>query len=101
LLPLLSLQALQARFIEHIKARKTVALDELAAEFGMKTQEAIQRLQMLEEQGRLTGVMDDRGKVGGRRGAGSDRGDREAMRTCWICGCLAGRLTVCRCVMSG
>ncbi|GAB4817445.1 hypothetical protein N2152v2_004491 [Parachlorella kessleri] len=55
-------EALETRFVQHIKARKTVALDELAAEFGMKTQEAIQRLQTLEEQGRLTGVMDDRGK---------------------------------------
>lgn len=33
-----SLQSLQARFIDYIKARKTVALDELAAEFGMRTQ---------------------------------------------------------------
>ncbi len=67
MLPLLHVQALETRFVQHIKARKTVALDELAAEFGMKTQEAIQRLQTLEEQGRLTGVMDDRGKVGRRR----------------------------------
>jgi hypothetical protein len=58
-----TVQALTARFLEHVKARKTVALDELAAEFGLKTQDAIARLQALEADGRLTGVMDDRGKV--------------------------------------
>ena len=41
-----------------------MGLDELAAEFGMRTQEAIKRVQALEAEGALTGVMDDRGKVG-------------------------------------
>lgn len=54
------------RFIEHVKQRKTVALDELAAEFGMKAADAVARLQALEAEGRITGVMDDRGKVGSR-----------------------------------
>ena len=62
--PLCLLQALQARFIDYIRGRKTVGLDELAAEFGMRTQEAIKRVQALEAEGALTGVMDDRGKVG-------------------------------------
>jgi hypothetical protein len=37
-------------------------LEELAAEFGLRTQEAINRLQALEQMGRVTGVFDDRGK---------------------------------------
>ena len=56
------LQALEARFVDYIRRRKTVALDELAAEFGMRTQEVIARVQGLEAAGDLTGVMDDRGK---------------------------------------
>lgn len=39
-----------------------VVLEELAAEFGLRTQEAIMRVQALEGMGRLTGVMDERGK---------------------------------------
>ena len=62
-------QALQARFVAYVKVRKTVALDELAAEFGLRTQEVIQRVQALEREGDLTGVMDDRGKV--RLGGGA------------------------------
>jgi predicted ArsR family transcriptional regulator len=58
-------KALEARFVDYIKRRKTVALDELAAEFGMRTQAAIKRVQELEECGSITGVMDDRGKVRG------------------------------------
>jgi DDRGK domain len=41
-----------------------VLLDELAAEFGLRTQDVISRIQGLEAMGRLTGIMDDRGKVG-------------------------------------
>ena len=59
----LLLQALLAEFEAYIKQHKTVALDELAAEFGLRTQDAITRVQELEASGRLTGVMDDRGKV--------------------------------------
>ena len=68
-------QALQARFVAYVKVRKTVALDELAAEFGLRTQEVIQRVQALEREGDLTGVMDDRGKVrlGGGRAAAGER----------------------------
>ena len=56
-------QALQSRFVDYIQRRKTVALDELAAEFGMRTAEVIKRVQQLEADGGLTGVMDDRGKA--------------------------------------
>ena len=59
----LLLQVLLAEFEAYIKQHKTVALDELAAEFGLRTQDAITRVQELEASGRLTGVMDDRGKV--------------------------------------
>ena len=56
-------QGLLAQFVEYIKDRKTVVLDEVAAEFGLRTQDVINRIQSLESIGRLTGVMDDRGKV--------------------------------------
>ncbi|XP_064382966.1 DDRGK domain-containing protein 1-like [Halichondria panicea] len=49
-------------FIEHIQRNKIVYLEDLAAEFGLKTQEAIDRIQSLQEGGELTGVIDDRGK---------------------------------------
>jgi len=49
--------------VDYIKDRKTVMLDEVAAEFGLRTQDVINRIQSLEAIGRLTGVMDDRGKV--------------------------------------
>jgi hypothetical protein len=55
-------QGLLAAFVEHVKARKLVVLEELAAEFGLRTAEAVSRVQALESMGRLTGVMDDRGK---------------------------------------
>ncbi len=71
LAPLPPAQALQARFVDYVKARKTVGLDELAAEFRMKTAEVVKRVQALEAEGAITGIMDDRGKVGARwRGVG-------------------------------
>eukprot|EP00210_Caulerpa_lentillifera_P005488 g5248.t1 len=55
-------QDLMKQFVDTIKSRKIVVLEELAAEFEIRTQEVIQRIQELETQKRLTGVMDDRGK---------------------------------------
>ncbi|KAL4427932.1 hypothetical protein ABPG75_002021 [Micractinium tetrahymenae] len=55
-------EAQAARFVDYIRSRKTAALEELAAEFGMRTQEVISKVQSLEAEGALTGVMDDRGK---------------------------------------
>lgn len=55
-------EVLMARMVDHLKARKTVPVDELAAEFGLKTVDAVAKLQALEAEGRITGVMDDRGK---------------------------------------
>ncbi|VFQ58617.1 unnamed protein product [Cuscuta campestris] len=49
-------------FVEYIKKHKCVPLEDLAAEFKLRTQECINRINSLEEMGRLSGVMDDRGK---------------------------------------
>ena len=55
-------QGLLQEFIDHIVERKVVVLEELAAEFGLRTQDVVSRVQALESMGRITGVMDDRGK---------------------------------------
>lgn len=47
---------------DYLKKRKTVGLEELAAEFGMKTADAVEKVKYLEEEKRITGIMDDRGK---------------------------------------
>lgn len=49
-------------FVEYIKKHKCVPLEDLAAEFRLRTQECINRITALESMGRLSGVMDDRGK---------------------------------------
>jgi hypothetical protein len=49
-------------FIDHIMASKVTVLEELAADFGLRTQDAVCRVQALEYMGRITGVLDDRGK---------------------------------------
>ncbi|XP_047211705.1 DDRGK domain-containing protein 1-like isoform X2 [Girardinichthys multiradiatus] len=49
-------------FIDYIKTSKVVLLEDLASHFGMRTQDAIARLQDLLAEGTLTGVIDDRGK---------------------------------------
>ncbi|XP_058779843.1 DDRGK domain-containing protein 1-like [Vicia villosa] len=53
---------LLANFVEYIKKHKCVPLEDLAAEFKLRTQECINRIASLESMGRLSGVMDDRGK---------------------------------------
>merc|ERR1711970_935187 len=50
------------RFINYIKDTKVVLLEDLAAQFHLKTQEAIDRVVQLQADGLLTGVIDDRGK---------------------------------------
>ncbi|CAE7727366.1 unnamed protein product [Symbiodinium sp. CCMP2456] len=50
------------QFIEYVKLRKVVNLEDLAAEFRMRTVTAIHRLEELEKMGRLSGIFDDRGK---------------------------------------
>ena len=49
-------------FIQYVKDTKVVVLEDLAAHFKMKTQDAIDRVTTLIEEGKLTGVIDDRGK---------------------------------------
>ncbi|CAN6458035.1 unnamed protein product [Victoria cruziana] len=49
-------------FVEYIKKQKCVPLEDLAAEFKLRTQDCINRISSLEKMGRLSGVMDDRGK---------------------------------------
>jgi len=50
------------KFLEYIKDKKIVLLEDIAGEFKMKTQEVIDRIQELQKEGTLTGVIDDRGK---------------------------------------
>ena len=50
------------KFIAYIQETKVVLLEDLAAHFKMKTQDAIDRVKILQESGDLTGVVDDRGK---------------------------------------
>lgn len=53
---------LLADFIQYIKDNKVVVLEDLATEFKLKTQQAIERIQDLQSNGSITGVIDDRGK---------------------------------------
>ncbi|KAG8081257.1 hypothetical protein GUJ93_ZPchr0007g5535 [Zizania palustris] len=55
-------QGLLHNFVEYIKKQKCVPLEDLAAEFRMRTQDCINRIITLEGMDRLSGVMDDRGK---------------------------------------
>lgn len=55
-------QGLLSDFVEYIKKHKCVPLEDLAAEFKLRTQDCINRITSLESMGRLSGVMDDRGK---------------------------------------
>merc|ERR1711923_533367 len=50
------------KFVNYIKETKVVLLEDLAAQFHLKTQEAIDRVSQLQSDGLLTGVIDDRGK---------------------------------------
>jgi len=49
-------------FVDYIEKAKVVALSDLASQFGLAQQATIQRVQELEASGRLSGVIDDRGK---------------------------------------
>ncbi|SPP88473.1 DDRGK domain-containing protein 1 [Drosophila guanche] len=53
---------LLADFIQYIKDNKVVLLEDLAVAFKLKTQQAIERIQDLQANGTITGVIDDRGK---------------------------------------
>ncbi|XP_014488941.1 PREDICTED: DDRGK domain-containing protein 1 [Dinoponera quadriceps] len=49
-------------FIEYIKQNKVLVLEDLAAHFNLKTTSVIERIQELQANDKLTGVIDDRGK---------------------------------------
>ncbi|KAJ7567158.1 hypothetical protein O6H91_02G134300 [Diphasiastrum complanatum] len=55
-------QSLLSDFVDYIKKHKCVALEDLAAEFNLRVQDVISRVTSLEKIGRISGVMDDRGK---------------------------------------
>jgi flagellar biosynthesis GTPase FlhF len=50
------------KFVQYVKEKKVILFEELATHFGLKVPAAIDRLNTLVAEGRLTGVMDDRGK---------------------------------------
>lgn len=49
-------------FINYIKQNKVIVIEDLAAHFKLKTQATIERLQDLQKDNTLSGVIDDRGK---------------------------------------
>jgi len=55
-------QSLLQEFISFIEQTKVIMLEDLAARFKIKTQDAIDRVKTLQSEGRLSGVIDDRGK---------------------------------------
>ncbi|DAZ93315.1 TPA: hypothetical protein N0F65_003266 [Lagenidium giganteum] len=55
-------QELLQQFVAYIEQHKVVLLEDLATEFHLTTQEAIRRVEALQESNRITGIVDDRGK---------------------------------------
>jgi DDRGK domain-containing protein 1 len=53
---------LLGKFVEYIKRKKVVLLEDLAIDFGITCTEAVDRVVALEASGAITGVIDDRGK---------------------------------------
>ena len=49
-------------FINYIKLRKVVSLEDLSGVYKIHPNDLVDRLNFLEEQGRITGIVDDRGK---------------------------------------
>ncbi|XP_063682813.1 DDRGK domain-containing protein 1-like [Bolinopsis microptera] len=49
-------------FIDFLKTKKVVQLDDLGAHFNLKIHEVVERLESLQEDGTINGVIDDRGK---------------------------------------
>lgn len=48
--------------VEYIKTKKMVPLEDMAAQFGIRTADVIEKVKQLEGDKRITGIMDDRGK---------------------------------------
>ncbi|NXG00764.1 DDRGK protein, partial [Sakesphorus luctuosus] len=55
-------RSLLLEFLEYVKKTKVIQLEDLASHLGLRTQDAINRIQALMADGTLTGVIDDRGK---------------------------------------
>ncbi|KAE9047468.1 hypothetical protein PR003_g1096 [Phytophthora rubi] len=55
-------QTLLQQFVDYVKSHKVVLLEDLASEFNLATQDAIDRVESLQAANRLTGIVDDRGK---------------------------------------
>lgn len=55
-------QNMLQEFINFVKSNKVVVLEDLAVQFKLKTQAVIDRIVELQKDGRLSGVIDDRGK---------------------------------------
>ncbi|RMX67193.1 hypothetical protein KXD40_008590 [Peronospora effusa] len=55
-------QILLQHFVDYVKSHKVVLLEDLASEFNLTTQDAIDRVESLQMSNRLTGIVDDRGK---------------------------------------
>jgi len=55
-------EEMMKRMVEYLKAKKMVPLEDIAAEFGIRTVEAVEKIKELEKDKRITGIMDDRGK---------------------------------------
>jgi len=55
-------QGLLYEFIDHCCDHKLVVLEELATQFKLQGQEVIDRVTLLDAQGRMVGLIDDRGK---------------------------------------
>ena len=49
-------------FVDYIKKRKVVLLEDVAAQFNLGTKDVVMRIEQVEKLGRLTGITDDRGK---------------------------------------
>lgn len=49
-------------FLNYIKIRKVVSLEDLSGEFKISSVDLVERLQQFEKQGRICGIIDDRGK---------------------------------------
>ena len=49
-------------FLNYINIRKVVSLEDLSGEFKISSSDLVERLQQFEKQGRICGIIDDRGK---------------------------------------
>ena len=55
-------EALLVRMARYVEAMKVVTVEELASELQLRTAEVAVRLKQLDQEGRIQGVLDDRGK---------------------------------------